>query len=389
MRSIIIIPLAILLLSVPTAVISARPPEKKFPELRIYISKSQFNSLQSTSEEKVELSKPVMLIDQDTAHVKEIHARGNNSLKFKRKSLSVELDKSLTVHSNEVKIHLKKFDLLNLVMDKHLWHNRWSDINLETIGLLPLYNFYCKVWINDEPQGIFLLVEKPQQAQAKLKSPYMLRRGPTHTITDDYFDDSDKDAAKKYKKQFQSIYSIIKSPSEKEQVAQLNKVINLDNYFQFLAFNYLVMNGDYADEVFFYIDPKNQLFELIPWDYDDILRPVPHEGRAERNREFADKKIFSLEESFDRAIAGNKELYTLYEQSLKKMLLTLDSTSLATSAHHVLSELEQLSQDKPMADVTLFLDLHPFEITNAREDILQSLDFILKRRNWILDNLNK
>jgi spore coat protein H len=379
MKSNIILPIAFLLVGLTSSVISANPPEKKFTELRIYISKSQFNSLQSTTEEKIELSKPVMLVDHDTAHVKEIHARGNNSLKFKRKSLSVDLDKSLTIHSNDEKIHLKKFDLLNLVMDKNLWHNRWSDINLEAIGLLPLYNFYCKVWINDEPQGIFLLIEKPQQAQAKLKSPYMLRRGPNHTITDDYFDDSDKEVAKKYKKQFQSIYSNIKSSSEKEQVEQLNKVINLDNY--------LVMNGDYADEVFFYIEPKNQLFELIPWDYDDLLRPVPHEGRAERNREFADKKIFSLEESFDRAVAGNKELYTLYELSLKKMLLTLDSASLTASAHHVLDELEQLSKDKSMADVTLFLDLHPFKIDQAREDVLQSLNFILGRRKWILDNI--
>jgi len=387
MKSIIVILITVFLLSLPFSVTSAYPPEKKFTELKINISKGQFMSLQSTTDEKIELSKPVLLIDKDTAHVKEIHARGNNSLKFKRKSLSIELDKSLTIQTNDSKVHLKKFDLLNLVMDKHLWHNRWSDINLQTIGLLPLYNFYCKVWINEEPQGIFLLVEKPQQAQTKLKSPYMLRRGPNHAIADDYYEDSDKEAAKTYKKQFQSIYSIIKSTSESEQVAQLNKVINLDNYFQFLAFNYLVMNGDYADEVFFYVDPKNQLFELIPWDYDDILKPVPHEGRVERNREFADKKIFSLEESFDRAIAGNKELYTVYEQSLKKMLLTLDSSSLTASAHLVLSELEQLSQDKSIADVTLFLDLHPFEINKAKEDILQSLDFILRRRKWILEDL--
>jgi spore coat protein H len=387
MKSISYLLIAFLLLSYSSPVSSAIPPQEKITELRIYISKNQFSSLLSTSEEKMELSKPIMLIDLDTANVKEIHARGNNSLKFKRKSLSVELDKSFTVRYNKEKIHLKKFDLLNLVMDKHLWHNRWSDLNLETIGLFPLYNFYCKLWINDEPQGIFLLIEKPQQAQTKLKSPYMLRRGPNHTITDDYFQDSDKEAAKKYKKQFQSIYSIIKSPSETEQVEQLSKVINLDNYFRFLAFNYLVMNGDYADEVFFYIEPKSQLFELIPWDYDDILKPMPHEGRAERNREFADKKMFSLEESFDRAIAGNKELYALYEQSFRKMLLTLDSTSLTTSAHHVLNELEQLSHDKPMAEVTLFLDLHPFDMVQAREDILQSLDFVLRRRKWILEGL--
>ena len=387
MKSILITLITVLLQILDSSGSSDFPLEKKFPEIRLYISKGQFSSLQSTTEEKIEFSNPILLIDKDTAHVKEIHARGNNSLKFKRKSLSVELDKSLTLHSNDHKVHLKKFDLLNLVMDKNLWHNRWSDVNLETIGLLPLYNFYCKVWINDEPQGIFLLIEKPQQAQSKLKSPYMLRRGPNHTVTDDYYDEEDKASAKSYKKQFQSIYSIIKSSTEKDQVAQLNKVINLENYFQFLGFNYLVMNGDYADEVFFYIEPKNQVFELIPWDYDDILKPMPHEGRAERNREFADKKIFSLEETLDRAIAGNKELYALYEQTLKKMLLTLDSASLTSSAHQVLSELEQLSEDKSMAEVTLFLDLHPFEITKVREDISQSVDFILRRRKWILEGL--
>ncbi|MBK5278378.1 MAG: CotH kinase family protein [Bacteroidia bacterium] len=180
MKSIRIVPIAFLLLSLPYPAVSTCPPEKKFPEIRIFISKNQLINLQSTTDEKLELSKALMLIGHDTAHVKEIHARGNNSLKFKRKSLSVELDKSLTVHANEKKTHLKKFDLLNLVMDKNLWHNRWSDINLETLGLLPISNFYCKVWINDQPQGIFLLVEKPQQAQAKLKSPYMLRRSESY-----------------------------------------------------------------------------------------------------------------------------------------------------------------------------------------------------------------
>ncbi|MBK5278377.1 MAG: CotH kinase family protein [Bacteroidia bacterium] len=208
-------------------------------------------------------------------------------------------------------------------------------------------------------------------------------------MSDEYFHNSDKDAAKKYKKQFLSIYSRIKSSKENDLATQLNQVINLHNYFQFLGFNYLVMNGDYADEVFFYIDPGKQWFELIPWDYDDILKPVPHEGRIERNREYSDKKIFSLEESLDRAIAGDKELYAQYEKSLKQMLLTLDSTALASSAHQVLAELELLSQDKPMADVTLFLDLHPFDINQAREDILLSLDFILKRRDWILGDLKQ
>ena len=388
MKSILLI--SSILLSILADAISplARPPENtSFPEIKIYLSKSQYNNLQSNNSDKLVFTNLVMMINRDTASVKEVHMRGNNSLKFKRKSLSVELEKSIILDIDQKKTHLKKFNLLNLSMDKHLWHNRWSDLNLETIGLFPLFNSYCKVWINDQPQGIFLLVEKPQQAKAKRKSPYMLRRGANHTLSDEYFEDEEKESAKKYRKQFQSIYSDISRLKDDALAKQLSQHINLDNYFQFLAFNYLVMNGDYADEVFFYIEPGHQWFEVIPWDYDDILRPMPHEGRTLRNKEFTDKKLFSLEESLDRAIAGSQLLYPRYEQSLKNMLLTLDSAALTKTAYQVIRELEQISADQSTANATLFLDLNPFNMVLAREDILLSLDLLLKRRKWILEEL--
>ncbi len=359
-----------------------------FPEIKIYIAKAEYKSLRGDSGEKIQLSRPVLLVNNDSANVKEIHARGNNSLKFQRKSLSVELNKSIKIQAGEEKISLKKFDLLNLVMDKNLWHNRWADLNLGKIGLLPLFNTYCKVWINDEPQGFFLLIEKPQQSRGKLDSPYMLRRGPDHAISDEYFDDEDKELAKKYRKQFHTIYTSIHSLSGDALVIKLQDLINLDNYFYFLAFNYLVMNGDYEDEVFLFIEPENQRFEVIAWDYDDILKSGPHEGRVERNRRFPDKKLFSLEESLDVAVAGNDQLYSLYEQSLKNMLGTLDSAFLSSTAFQVINELEQLSQDQPMAAVTLYLDKQSFDISHARQDVLYSLDMIIKRRKWIMGELN-
>lgn len=360
--------------------------QPEFPEIKIHMAKGEYRNLKESSGEKTEITKVTMMINDDTASVKEMHSRGNNSLRFHRKSLSIELDKAFKLKISDKKVSLKKFNLLNLVMDKNLWHNRWSDLNLEKIGLLPLFHTYCKVWINNEPQGFFLLIEKPQESRAKLNSPYMLRRGPEHEISDEYFDDEDKESAKKYKKQFLSIYSSIHSMSGDALATQLQQLINLDNYFHFLAFNYLVMNGDYEDEVFLYIEPKNQLFEVIPWDYDDILKPVPHEGREVRNQRYPDKRLFSLEESLDVAIAGNSQLYSQYETSMKNMLQTLDSASLTSSARQVIHELEQLSKDKEMAAVTLFLDKQPFNIDVARQDILYSLDMILRRRKWILQN---
>jgi spore coat protein H len=358
-----------------------------FPEIRIYVSRNQFNTLQH-NQNKVILSHPVFVINKDTANVKEIHTRGKTTLQFKRKSLSVELDKSLTLKQNGNKIHLKKFNLLNLAMDKNLWRNRWSFLCMDQLGLFPLFNSFCKVWINDEPQGIYLLVEKPQQLQSRLQSPYMLRRGLNHSIQDEYFDDSEKEEAKKYKKQFQSIYSTSFSRPTDSLAVRLHRVINLDKYFQFLGFNYLIMNGDYSDEVFFYIEPTKSRFAIVPWDYDDILRPVPHEGRSERNQEFSKKKLFSLEESLDRMIAGDNILYKEYEMVLKNLLNSLDSSTLEAASLQVLKELEHISEDDSISKASLFLDSQPFQFTQAKEDILTSLAYVIQRKEWILSQLN-
>lgn len=365
---------------------NAATEQNDFPEIRIYISKNQFNTLQH-NQNKVILSHPVFVINKDTANVKEIHTRGKTTLQFKRKSLSVELDKSVTLKQNGNKIHLKKFNLLNLAMDKNLWRNRWSFLCMDQLGLFPLFNSYCKVWINDEPQGIYVIIEKPQQLQVRLHSPYMLRRGLDHSIQDEYFDDSAKEEAKKYKKQFQSIYSSGFSRPTDSLAARLHRVINLDKYLQFISFNYLIMNGDYSDEVFFYIEPSKKWFEVIPWDYDDILRPVPHEGRLERNKEFSKQKLFSLEESLDRMIAGDNILYEKYEHVLKNLLVSLDSSTLEALSLQVIKELEQLSKDDSISKASLFLDVHPFQFTQAKEDILTSLAYVIQRKEWILSQL--
>lgn len=362
--------------------------EEHFPEIKIYISSNQLKSLQNSKTKKI-LSHPVFIIDDDSANVKEIHTRGKTTLQFKHKSFSVELDKSISIVQRGKKIQLKKFNLLNLAMDKNLWHNRWSFLCMDQLGLFPLFNSFCKVWINDEPQGIYLIVEKPQHLQAKINSPYMLRRGLDHNVDDEYFDHSEKEMAKKYKKQFQSIYSPSFNRPPDSLATRLHRVINLEKYFQFIGFNYLITNGDYSDEVFFYIEPTKKWFEIIPWDYDDIMRPIPHEGRSDRGLEFVDKKFFSLEEELDRTIAGNNLLYEQYEHSLKKLLLFLDSAKIESNAYTVYNELEQLSKDDSIAKASLFLGLHSFQIEQAKEDVAVSLDYILKRRTWILSQLTK
>ncbi|HQQ83786.1 MAG TPA: CotH kinase family protein [Cyclobacteriaceae bacterium] len=362
-----------------------------FPEMRLRISSGQYTGLLQSKGRKLTLKNPVLIVHGDTAKVKEIHSRGNNSLTFEHKSLSVDLNHAVKVLIGGKATSLKKFDLLNLVMDKNLWHNRWAFLCMQHVSLFPLVQTYSPVWINDQPQGIYLLVEKPRHyITSAIKSPYLLRRGIDHTVADEYIETPSKDEAKKYKAQFTSVYDDINKLHGQSLYDRLNAKVNLDHYFKWIAFNYLIMNGDYADELYLYISPNDGRYEVIPWDYDDILRPVPHEGMAARNavEGFKSKYIFSSEDPLDRAIAADEVLYAHYLESFKDLLTNLDEATISRFAFQVRGELHTLGAGD-QGRASLFLGKEPWIEEEAMADMDRSLDFILKRRNALLKELQK
>jgi hypothetical protein len=363
----------------------------QFPEIRIRISNNQFNTLLRSKGEKTVLKNPVMTIGKDTAKVKEVHSRGNNSLTFEHKSLAVDLENAVAIYYYGKKVKIKKFDLMNLVMDKNLWHDRWAFLTMAELNIFPLFSTYCTVWINDQPQGIYLLVEKPRHfTTTEVKSPYMIRRGVNHVIDGEYVDTPDKEQSKKYKKQYLTLYQESSKRKGEDLYNFLQGALNLDHYFEWLAFNYLTMNGDYADELYLYILPATGQFDIIPWDYDDILRPTPHEGAQSRNANpsLKNKLIFSGEDPLDRAIAGDEYVYEKYKSAFRKMLLALPPETLTRIADRVNDELRLLNEDGMSARASLFLGKEPFQLEQAKEDIRRSLDFIVARRNALLKDLN-
>ncbi len=366
------------------------PQNSDFPEIRIYISNKQLSQLRNVEGTKMELKKPlVFLINKDTAIVKDIHSRGASTMKFARKSLSVDLEHSVTFHSQGEKIKIKKFDLLNLVMDKNLWHNRWAFINLDELNLFPLFNTYCKVWINDQPQGIYLLVEKPSHSSTRIKSPYMLRRGPEHKIEQEYINIPSKQEANQYKEKYYQIYRDVGKYKAQELDEHLHSSLHMDQYFNWLAFNYFINNGDYADEIFFYIDPDSGKFEIIPWDYDDIFRREPHEGAAARKAKLSDKLIFSIEDELDRSIASDEWLYTQYLAAFRKMLLARDMEVIGRAFDQVIAELEIIANDPAVSKVSGFMEKDSFSIDQAKEDIRIASEFLLNKRIVLLKALQK
>ena len=166
-------------------------------------------------------------------------------------------------------------------------------------------------------------------------------------------DDLGKDKKKLYKSNYKRIYSVIKKYQGEDLYHQLTKYLDVEMYMQWLAFNYIVRNGDYTDELYFYIDAEDDRFKIIPWDYDDILSTFPHEGLEQRNAILDSKLLFSSEELLDQIIATDDYLYSLYLAQLDIVIEQLKPEMLK-------NELE-----------TIYQELYPFYANN--EIIAQSV----------------
>ena len=359
---------------------------QNFPEISITMTKKQFNRVQISRGAKIKLNDAIMTINGDSARIKDLHLRGNNTLYFTRKSFSVTLDKSLDVTISKQNINLKKFHLLNLAMDKNIWHNRWSFLIMSQLGIFPPFNTYCTIKINGQSQGIYLLVEKPQHAASAMNSPYIIRRGLDHAIDHEYTDIDSKEELINYRKQYQSLYQTNKL-TDTALYEHISKALNTEHYFKWVGFNYFIMNGDYSDELFLYINPTTKVFEVIAWDYDDIFMANPHEGKEVRSKAFTDHMIFSFEDSFDKTIASDDFVYSKYLNVMKELLSDTDSAQLTTAFQKILDELVQLSNNPENCSTTLYLDQIPFDIEDAEYDIQKSMNYLLSHRSIILKKL--
>ena len=300
---------------------------------RISMSKKDFSDLQKTKDlEKDYLSTCSMIYNNDSLSVKKIDLRGNNSMFYKRKSLSVSLNKKITVLINGQTEKFKRFNLISLSMDKNYFRNRVAFELMNKLGLFNLFYTYAEVIINDETQGIYLMVEKPKDyAFKKEKANFMIRRSYRNEIKKTYF--KEKGAARKqkdYEEAFKKIYNELILKGGQDFYTELSKTIDLEQYYSWMAFNFFIGNGDYTDEVFFYNKAigNNIQFGIIPWDYDDIFMMHPHEGALIKHLNVGDRLAFSSEDVLDLNLINDNYSYTKYLYVLSAVLEKLSPKEL-------------------------------------------------------------
>jgi spore coat protein H len=289
------------------------------------IPETEVDELRSTSGEKVNIATRRMIINGDTLNPKEISTRGQTTLMYKRKSLSIKLKSKAKFRHGDRKESLKKFSLLSLSMDRYYCRNRLAFEMMDSLGIFDLFYSFCELKINGNSEGVFMIVERPEDWAMKGKqSPLVIRRGYDHRMEETKTGNkSNRSETRKYLGYYRQIYKSLHDYEGEELYRVLQEYIDIDFYMRWLAFNFLVHNGDYSDEVFFYIDPEIGKYRIIPWDYDDIFATTPHEGVKQRDKAIGEKLIFSSEDLLDITIANDSYLYGVYKQQLKEVLETL------------------------------------------------------------------
>jgi spore coat protein H len=298
--------------------------------INLYISDSEYESLTSTSGEKVNIRAKYIVINGDTLEPREISTRGQSTLMFRRKSLTFKLNSKASFRNGNRSESLKEFYVLNLAMDKYYCRNLLAFKMMEEVGIFDLFYSLCELRVNDRSEGIFMIIEQPEEwAIRKENSPLVIRRGYDHSIDKTKADrKTERNDTKKYLGYYRQIYKSLNKFQGEELFTTLSQWIDMDFYMKWVAFNFLVHNGDYADEVFFYIDPEIKKYRIIPWDYDDIFAVAPHEGGEQSKKVIGDKLLFSTEDMLDKKIATDKYLYEVYLKGLKEVLNKLPSAFL-------------------------------------------------------------
>ena len=330
----------------------------------------------SISGEKMEFNANQITFNDHPLEVKSCKTRGNTTLQFRRKSFSLSLNNPMALQ----RVQVKKLAINNLAMDENYWRARLCFLLMKAVGIFPLKNQYAELLINGKTQGTYLMIQKPEDYCRSLGSDLLVRRGEGGQISIDYSNDNE---LKKMVKKLKRAPGLPKNFSDKQLSDSLNQIINLEQYYKWLAFNYLIRNGDYYDELFLFLDPETNKFDMIPWDYDDVFASQPHEGLDKRNHALGDRLIYSSEASLDRAIGKDDYLYSNYLKTFLDVVNILTPEVLKETFEQIYQELHPFFMEQAIIAQSEYDQSGLTNINRLKDDLNQHYQFIVRRQSTV------
>lgn len=352
-------------------------------------SNSNYEKIQATSGQKISVNATTLIINGDTLAPEEISTRGQSSLYYRRKSYNFSLKSEALFRHGERTESLKKFFVLSLSMDKNYSSNRLAFEMMEAAQLFHLFYSYCELRINGHSEGICMVTERPEDwALKKNNSPLLIRRGYNSGIKKiKTGTNNQSDKAKNYKSYFRQIYRSLNKYEGEELYKTLSNWLDMKVYMKWLAFNFFVRNGDYTDEVYFFIAPGTDKFSIIPWDYDDLFSVAPHEGYAESRKFLGDKLFFSTEDLLDKKIVTDPYLYKIYLIQLGELMNLLSTDVLKRVFENTYAELYPYYSDNEIISKSEY-DLYKDDnLIKLKSDLLSVYEQLIIYRNYFLKYL--
>jgi spore coat protein H len=337
------------------------------------ISDFSLDELLEVTGEKLTLKPKNVAFNGQPLKVKSCKTRGNTTLLFRRKSLSLSLDDPINFRGTST----KKLALNNLAMDQNYWRARLCFMLMEKIGIFPLKNQYTELVTNQRTQGTYLMIQKPEDYCRNIGSAILVRREGVRGLKIEYTDGA---TAKKSMKPLKQLKELCKQYAGKPLYDSLKQIIDFNAYSKWLAFNYLIMNGDYLDELFLFLNPETDRFQILPWDYDDVFASQPHEGQKRRDHMLGGQLLFSSEAPFDLVIAKDEYLYQLYLEGFKDVLKTISPEVLRNSFLQVFQELYPFFSDPEVMAQSQFDQSGMTNLELLKQDLNQHYQFLVDRR---------
>ena len=391
------------------------PPDPNMPvtydQFFFTLSNDQLNWVFESRDTTYELTDPVpkLQFNEDSLKVKKMKVRGNSASRVRRKSFNVDTKEFISfeqIHNTGI-TESKDFRLLAMSADLCYIENRIGFGLLQQAEIFPLFFKYVEVFLNDETNGVYFLIENPNDYFLDKNDHAILMRRAYYGNIDSYKyeDNGDGFVVQDYFDAFNAIYIRIKNYQGTELFDQLDEVLNVRQYMQKIAFDYLIKNGDYTDEIYLYDEPGDDKirYHVIPWDLDDIFADLPHEigntwsvGNAFGNRYYettedvindvGEKMIFSIEDDLDYVIAKDPYLYSIYLEELEKLMELITADDIRLEFDRIEQELMRFFEDSEIVDQTNH-DADSCDPQKLMEEISDKESFLINRRQNILDQL--
>lgn len=313
-------------------------------------------------------------IGEGQAYSALLRVRGKSSTFTDRKSFNIRLFESQRLSEDA---SVRRFFLVNLDADPHAFETQFCYEILRKLGVFYSYSEFAVVYVNDQPQGLYLLVERPVDAARRVLDGVVsvYRAGWLQGS----FHASHIGPGSRSDTLLRRLQAAIDLPQDGAQAKALARVVDLEGVYRFMAFNSLIQNADTIDEWYLVqtgvTATQPGRFSIMGWDYDDAQGDVLHSFVQ------PDPLTWAAESHLDRAILDNSVTYQQFAETLSH-LLTQEFTPqfLSSEMTGLLEVLDNIDTGLPVAEQR--------EARNGRKQaVARFMERLLDRRNELLDKL--